>query len=133
MKTYELRLLSAITLILLFAGCTSPQEQEKVKNPIVEDITADQIKENLAIYLKDYAIIDVREPSEYAGGHIPGSVNKPLETLENGILPDKSRPVITVCRTGIRSLKAARILQAKGYVIKNMAGGMLEWKGDMEK
>ena len=61
-------------------------------------------------------IIDVRTPAEYAGGHVKGSINIPLNELPrklNAIKKDK--PVITCCASGMRSASAATILKNNGY------------------
>lgn len=69
------------------------------------------------------SLIDVRTPGEYAGGHIKGSVNIPLQQLEKNISKiDKSKPVITCCASGMRSGSAKSILKAKGYEVHNGGG-----------
>ena len=57
-------------------------------------------------------ILDVRSKSEYAGGHIKGSVNISVDTLRNnlGKLKDKDKPIITCCASGMRSASAKSIL-----------------------
>lgn len=62
-------------------------------------------------------IIDVRSKAEFAGGHINGSKNIPLQTLTGNlnIIKDKSKPVITCCASGMRSASAKNILKSKGY------------------
>jgi rhodanese-related sulfurtransferase len=62
-------------------------------------------------------IVDVRTKGEYAGGHIRGSINIPVDQLKNGNteLKDKSKSVITCCASGIRSSGAKNILKANGY------------------
>lgn len=74
-------------------------------------------------------VLDVREPSEYAEGHIPNAVLLPLGTLEKDPpkLP-KENPVVTVCRSGRRSAIAADILTRAGFTkVYNLSGGMLAW------
>ena len=57
-----------------------------------------------------HCLIDVREPPEYASGHIPGAVNKPLSRFDpNGVAMDQ--PVILVCQAGGRSAKALALLK----------------------
>jgi rhodanese-related sulfurtransferase len=69
------------------------------------------------------SIIDVRTPGEYAGGHIKGSLNIPLQQLEKNISKiNKSKPVITCCASGMRSGSAKSILKAKGYEVHNGGG-----------
>lgn len=69
-------------------------------------------------------IIDVRSPGEYAGGHIKGSVNIPLNSLESNLKRiKKDKPVITCCASGMRSGSARAILKSKGYAQVYNGGG----------
>lgn len=73
--------------------------------------------------------VDVREPDEWAEGHIPGAVHIPLGSLPGraGEL-DAERPVVVVCRSGVRSLAGTEILLDAGFSdAKSMAGGMIDW------
>lgn len=80
-------------------------------------------------------LIDVREPEEYASGRIVGSKLIPLSHFverTNEINADEE--VICICRSGNRSAKACEHLSSIGFNnVKNMDGGMLEWKGVLEK
>lgn len=62
-------------------------------------------------------IIDVRSKAEFAGGHIKGSKNLPLQTLNANLnkLKDKDRPVITCCASGMRSASAKSVLKSNGF------------------
>ena len=62
-------------------------------------------------------IVDVRSKGEYAGGHIEGSINIPVDQLKEHLskLKDKNQPIITCCASGLRSASAKRILLAIGY------------------
>ena len=73
-------------------------------------------------------VLDVREPSEYAAGHIAGSTLIPLHQLSSRIseLP-KDREIICVCASGSRSGSAARQLVGNGYNVLNLGGGMSRW------
>jgi sulfur dioxygenase len=79
------------------------------------------------------AIVDVREPGEYTGqlGHIPGSRLIPLRDLARRaeeLEPFKQRPLVAVCRSGVRSTTAAAILTSMGFeLVYNLKGGMLAW------
>lgn len=76
-------------------------------------------------------IIDVRTPAEFAGGHIKGSVNIPLDTLTKNLSRiKKDKPVITCCASGVRSGSAKNILQANGYQEVHNGGG---WSGLQHK
>jgi rhodanese-related sulfurtransferase len=73
-------------------------------------------------------VLDVREPSEYAAGHIAGSTLIPAHQLSSrmGELP-KDREIICVCASGSRSSSAARQLASNGYNVLNLSGGMSRW------
>lgn len=86
-------------------------------------------------------VIDVREPAEFATGHIPGAVNIPRGVLEfevdghpavNGTrdpaLAHRERPVILYCRSGGRSALAAEALSRLGFAMPlSLAGGVTAW------
>lgn len=77
-------------------------------------------------------IIDVRTKGEYAGGHIKGSVNIPLDQLSANLskLKDKDKAIITCCASGMRSSTAKSILTANGYTQVYNGGG---WYGLQSK
>ena len=78
-------------------------------------------------------LIDVREVAEVQGGHIPGIINIPLGLLEFRMHElDKNTPYIMVCRSSARSGQATAFLEAQGYDVTNMVGGMLAWEGEIE-
>ncbi|MBN8698762.1 MAG: rhodanese-like domain-containing protein [Chitinophagales bacterium] len=70
-------------------------------------------------------IVDVRSRGEYAGGHIKGSLNIPLDQLQGNLskLKDKNKPVITCCASGMRSASARAILKSNGYSEVYNGGG----------
>lgn len=69
-------------------------------------------------------LLDVRTPSEYAMGHIPGFRHIPLDELRRRIeeLP-KEKPVYVHCHSGLRSYVACRILSGRGFDCYNLSGG----------
>ncbi|WP_027881183.1 rhodanese-like domain-containing protein [Meiothermus rufus] len=76
-------------------------------------------------------VVDVREPYEYAMGHIPGAVNIPLGRFvgEVGNLP-KDRKLVVVCASGGRSSQAAEYLVGHGFTkeqVGNLEGGTYGW------
>lgn len=73
-------------------------------------------------------IVDVREPQEYAAGHVPGARSMPLGGLVVRVeeLP-KDRPVYVVCQKGGRSLEAAALLVEAGVDARSVAGGTEAW------
>lgn len=78
------------------------------------------------IKAKGAVILDVRTTGEFAGGHVKGSVNIPLDRLQQQLkkLP-KGKPVIACCLSGARSGSAVSILKAQGYEAYNGGG----WSG----
>ena len=78
-------------------------------------------------------LIDVREVDEVAAGHIPGITHIPLGLLEFRMHElNKQTPYIMVCRSSGRSGQATAFLEAQGFDVTNMSGGMLAWTGDVE-
>ncbi len=76
-------------------------------------------------------IVDVREQHEWDAGHIAGAEHVPLATVEQEIPRRfaKSAPIVTQCRSGVRSAKAAFALQQAGYTnVTSLAGGILAWE-----
>ncbi|VEP13083.1 Rhodanese-related sulfurtransferase [Hyella patelloides LEGE 07179] len=65
---------------------------------------------------KQALLVDVREPKEYASGHIKGAINLPLRNLTDNLdqIP-KNRPVILYCSTGYRTAMGVMALQMLGY------------------
>lgn len=74
-------------------------------------------------------VVDVREPAEFAGGHLPNARNIPLGELDKraGDLP-KGKPVILCCASGARSGKAVSMLGKDGREVFNLAGGLQAWR-----
>jgi sulfur-carrier protein adenylyltransferase/sulfurtransferase len=78
-------------------------------------------------------LIDVREPEEWATGHVPGAKHVPKSYLESrieGAVPDRSQHVILYCASGNRSAWATRTLvEDLGYEnVESMTGGFTLWK-----
>ena len=76
-------------------------------------------------------LLDVRTPDEYAAGHIPGSVNHPLERLRD-YDGDMSKPIYAYCRSGARSARAVALLQQMDYEAVNI-GGIIDYHGEVER
>ena len=68
------------------------------------------------IYTKGATIIDVRTTGEFAGGHIKGSLNIPLDSVNSNIekIKNMKQPIITCCASGMRSGSAKNMLKSKG-------------------
>ncbi|MDQ3693292.1 MAG: rhodanese-like domain-containing protein [Chloroflexota bacterium] len=74
--------------------------------------------------------VDVREPEEWAAGHIPGALHIPLaELAARAAEIPRGEPIILVCRVGGRSHLATEYLRGLGYDrAVNFDGGMLAWE-----
>ncbi len=81
---------------------------------------------------EDALMLDVREEKDFAEGHVVNARNIPLGVLEGRVADIeeyKTKPVITFCRTGQQSAKAAAILKRQGFTSTyKLSGGMLAWK-----
>jgi rhodanese-related sulfurtransferase len=93
--------------------------------PEVIDLDRDTVKRGLAD--GSITLVDVREPPEFAAGHIPGAVSLPLSTFDPSAIPDGKRVVFS-CATGIRSARAVEFAQALGRDIReHYRGGFKDW------
>ncbi len=74
--------------------------------------------------VKDGAVIvDVRTKNEFAGGHIRGSVNIPLDSIQKNVSKLRGKTVITCCASGMRSASAKNMLKAAGISDVHNGGG----------
>lgn len=87
-------------------------------------------KADLGQLIKNGAIIlDVRTPGEYAGGHIKGSVNIPVDQLKNKMSAlKKDKVIITCCASGMRSSAAKGMLKANGFAEVHNGGSWVNLK-----
>lgn len=107
------------------------EEKEEVQFP--HTVTNAELKEQMG--RGDVIVLDVREPAEYAFGHIEGAVSIPLGELEERTQElDAEKEVIVICRTGNRSDFAAKQLADKGFTrVKNAVEGMTKWDGETKQ
>lgn len=123
------------------AGGSGAEDLEAVAVKLVENaenvtvpyqtITPEQAKG--LIDAGGVVILDVRQPDEYAAGHIRGAVLLPVGEIEAQaatVLPDKNTKILVYCRSGNRSAVAAAALQTLGYTDVNDFGGIIDWPYD---
>jgi rhodanese-related sulfurtransferase len=81
-----------------------------------------------AILERAPCLIDVREPEEFAGGHVPGARLVPLATVPAAVpeLPTDA-PIYVICEVGARSAHAATFLTQQGFDAHNVDGGTRAW------
>ena len=125
------RLLPFVLSLMLLSSCGAPGSSSLGYRQISMNEAVKMMKDE-----KNYIILDARRPDEYAEGHIPGAINIPNEeigTAEIAELPDKSQMILVYCRSGRRSKEAAGKLAKLGYTNIVEFGGILDWKGEIEK
>jgi rhodanese-related sulfurtransferase len=93
----------------------------------VNDVSATEAQKKLSQKSKPF-LLDVRQPEEFRSGHIAGAKMIPLGDLRARIneLP-KDKEILVVCRSGNRSMSAARQLTSAGFNVVNLRGGMIAW------
>ena len=82
----------------------------------------------------EHVILDVREDSEWAAGHIEGAVHVPLDRLANRMLHEPGellidQPLVVTCKGGGRARRAASWLNSNGFEAVVLDGGMVGWHG----
>jgi rhodanese-related sulfurtransferase len=81
-----------------------------------------------------FTLVDVREESEYARGHVPGAIHLGKGVIERDIekiVPDPATPLVLYCGGGYRSALAADNIQMMGYTnVISMDGGWRDWTGN---
>ena len=125
------RILPFVLSLMLLSSCGTPGGSKGNYRQISMDEAVKMMKDE-----KNYIILDVRRPDEYAKGRIPGAINVPNEeigTAEISKLPDKSQLILVYCRSGRRSKETAGKLAKLGYTNIVEFGGILDYKGEIEK
>jgi rhodanese-related sulfurtransferase len=94
--------------------------------PAKKSLSAHDLADQLAE--QRVKVIDVREPMEYAGGHIAGSLNVPLSRITQTDLP--RGPLVLVCHSGNRSAQALAQLMQQGHPdqLADLEGGIPSWQ-----
>ena len=124
------RVVLMILSIVLLTSCSSSKNASGYRRISMNE--AVKIMKNE----KNYIILDVRRPDEYAEGHIPGAINVPNEEIgasEISELPDKAQLILVYCRSGRRSKEASEKLVKLGYTNIVEFGGILDWTGEIER
>ena len=94
----------------------------------VDDISFDEVRQRLAT--GSITLIDVREPDEFASGHVAGAVNMPISRFNPAALPASTadKPVVVMCEAGYRSGQIEAYLAKNGRAdVRNFKGSMNEW------
>ena len=108
-------------------GHPAPQATAE-KRPTPVGVIA--LEQAYAAYQDGARFIDVREPDEWANGHIAGAVHHPVGGLEQQaeITVTRDTPVVTYCAAGARAARAASALAANGYTdVQALQSGYADW------
>lgn len=105
-----------------------------MENQEITPLTPDELRRYInASAEKDYLLVDVRQPSEYGGAHIPGAMLLPLPDLESKLFSLPSdRDLVFYCHVGGRSLAAADLAAGAEVTDKrvfHLHGGIMAWDG----
>lgn len=113
--------------------CGVRQAAKAESGNAVPEITPRELAERLRAG-DDLDVIDVREPHEWDIARIEGARLIPLGTIAESLPTiDSTRDIVVHCRTGVRSAKAVRQLQAAGFTrVWNLAGGIARWSDDVD-
>jgi rhodanese-related sulfurtransferase len=123
--------------MLLLVACASPVA------PLAEVPEAGGVRRVSAAALAAYreqgqvpVLIDVRTPDEFASGHVPGSINLPLDQLATRgaeLAAYADGPIFLICEKGGRSLAAAQTLARRGLHPVSVDGGMSAWRSGLRE
>jgi rhodanese-related sulfurtransferase len=93
----------------------------------IVDVDLEEVKQGLED--GSMLLVDVREPHEFAAGHIPNSVSHPLSAFDPAALPvAEGRRIVFSCTAGVRSVRAIEFAQAAGLDLReHFAGGFKGW------
>ena len=93
-----------------------------------QSLSMEQAKDELD-HNDNIVLVDVRTPEEYRSGHIQGSVNIPLDSLDavERKIPDKDSRIFVYCLSGARSRMACQLMAASGYNDITNIGGISSW------
>ena len=116
-------------MVLLFSGCKASDDRNTYTQISQEEAKA-------MMDAGDVIVLDVREQSEFDGGHIHGAVLLPVGTISeetaSAVIPELETTVLVYCRSGNRSKTASDKLVKLGYTNVCEFGGILTWPYGIE-
>ena len=121
-----------------FCGVTQAKEEEEKRQKEMQEMTVQELKQLLDSGVKDFVLLDVRNPNEYEIAQLPGSVLIPLPEIETGKGVEKVKELlnghrlIAHCKLGGRSAKALGILKEAGIEGINVKGGISAWSKEVD-
>ena len=122
----QLPLILLVGVIILLGAVMILSNQ---RNPAVQVINPDTYNAKFLDSNTPHFLLDVRTPSEFAGGHLANAANINVDDLANRLSQvPKDVPVVIYCRSGNRSAIASNILAEAGYTQIYDLGGIIEWQ-----
>lgn len=125
-----------LTIIIIGVVCIMNKKEKIIENEvIIKHVSMNDIVQ-IMDENENYIILDVRTQAEYNQGHIPNAICIPNETIDENVvnkLPDKNQMILVYCRSGNRSRQAAEKLKKLGYTNLIEFGGIIDWKGEIER
>lgn len=135
MKLLALLVSASLTLVLTACGEKGPpgasaQTPQAQGTPAANAVATTASHRDLA--KGGTPVIDVRTPEEFAGGHVDGAINIPVDEVAsrvgefNKLVEGKDKKVVLYCRSGRRSAIAANVLRDQGFEVVDV-GPMSAW------
>lgn len=125
-----------VIMIIIGVVCIMNRKEKNIENEvIIKHVSMNDIVQIMEEN-ENYIILDVRTQAEYNQGHIPNAICIPNETIDENVLnklPDKNQMILVYCRSGNRSKQAAEKLKKLGYTNLIEFGGIIDWKGEVER
>lgn len=122
-------LLGALLLVAVTLGA-----QQTTDTSLNRYTTSDGLAELIEEGETPYLLVDVRTAAEYDGGHIPTAINVPFQVIAEQLPDAEGDPIIVVyCRSGRRSGIAFDTLRSRGYNRIVDFGGIVRWRGELER
>ena len=129
-----MRKIIILIALCFLCGCAK-QEDHKAESPAFISISSDEAIKMMQ-ESEVYILLDVRTMEEYIEGHIKNAICIPNEMIDDTVvdtLTDMDQLIFVYCRSGRRSKEAAQKLVDMGYTKIYDIGGIIDWKGEIEK
>lgn len=138
MKKWVMYVVVTLVLVVLLLAvgwglksCQTPTSEVKEAGytQIPQDLAKEMMRADDSL-----VVVDVRTQEEFDGGHIPGAICVPNESIVDAQpeeLPDLEQTILVYCRSGRRSKEAAQKLADMGYTNVYEFGGIIDWTGEV--
>ena len=132
MKKAEILIIFLMVALCMNGSYAQSSQPKQIVKTINTVESAEMIKKNLKN--KNFVILDVRTPEEYAKGHLANATNidfKANDFAEKVGKLDKSKTYLVYCHSGHRSASAVEIMKTQSFqTLYNLDGGITQWTTD---